>query len=190
MPRIDYPIEVADPRVRYVLSVMPPLNLVRLEAHAEGCLEAIMRLSDGVLNRTIVPPEIKIVAFLHLCEVIGSPYEFEQLRKVALNYDLPDAMIEAARIGTVASGLTTEQAIACRLAKELAASPRCEDATYEALLKFLSPRALCELIIGIGFYMMQSRVIETFQIEIENPPITLSRPVVTEALQAWRDGRG
>lgn len=85
MPRIDYPTNISDPRVQYVVERMPALNLIRLESHAEGCLEAIMRLSDGVLNRTIVAPEIKIVAFLHLCEVIGSPYEFEQLRKVAVS---------------------------------------------------------------------------------------------------------
>lgn len=189
MPRINYPTNISDPRVQYVVERMPALNLIRLESHAEGCLEAIMRLSDGVLNRTIVAPEIKIVAFLHLCEVVGSPYEFEQLRKVAVNYKLPDSMIEASRAGTQEAGLSREQALACRLSAELAVSPRCTDETYDALLSFLSPRELCELIIGIGFYMMQSRVIETFEIEIENPPAFLPPPVVTDEIQAWRDGR-
>ena len=48
------------------------------------------------------------------------------------------------------------------------------------------------IIQAIGFYLMQTRLIETFEISQENPPVDLSqRPDPNnEGLKAWREGRG
>jgi 4-carboxymuconolactone decarboxylase len=177
---------LADPRVRAFMRGIPPLNLLHMEAHAEGVVESIARLSDGVLNRAVAPDNLRVVAFLRLAEAAGSPYEFEQLRKVATAFGLSPEKIEAARTG--GPGLDHKEEVVARLAAELAASPRATEATVAEALTFLGSRELVEIIVGIGFYLMQTRVIETLAIDLEEPPVALSRTPSTPAVEAWRHG--
>ena len=186
MSILPYPTHYASERTREFMSRIPPLNLLRMESHAEGIVEAIARLSDGVLNRSEAPENLRLCAFLRLCEVVDSPYELAQLTKVAQAFGLSEAKIDAARRGD--SELSTEEAMATRLAEELAVSPRARRSTIDALRRFLGPRELCELIIGIGFYLMQSRVIETLEIELEDPPVALGRVPESAAVEGWRNG--
>lgn len=188
MPKVPYPDQIADPRVRDMLGRVPALNLLRLEAHAEGVVESIIRVSDGVLNRTSVAPELKLVAFMSLCAAIGSRYEYEQLAKVARAWELTEEVIEAAWRGSGSPKLSLPQQTVARLAEELAAQPRCSRETFEAVRALLGPKGFVELVVGLGFYLMQSRVIETFEIEAEAEPVTIPRPSPSPGLDAWRNG--
>lgn len=189
MAKVPYPDQISDPRVREILSRVPPLNLLRLEAHAEGVVEAIIRVSDGVLNRTSVDPALKLVAFMSLCGAIGSRYEYEQLAKVAHAWELPQDIIAAAWSGSKSAQLTVAQRIVARLAEELAVHPRCTRETFDAVLGLLGHKGFVELVVGIGFYLMQSRVIETFEIEAEAEQVTILRPSPSPGLDAWRNGQ-
>jgi 4-carboxymuconolactone decarboxylase len=186
MAVLPYPVDYTSERTREFMARIPPLNLLRMESHAEGLVEAIARLSDGVLNRSAAPENLRLCAFLRLCEVVDSPYELAQLAKVARAFGLTEEKIEAAR--SCAPELSREEAVAARLAEELAVGPKASRETLDALRSFLGPREVCELIIGIGFYLMQSRVIETLEIELEEPPVLLSRVPDNAAVESWRNG--
>ena len=45
------------------------------------------------------------------------------------------------------------------------------DSTFNALAEAMSHRELAELTITIGYYMMVSRFLENFEVEIEEKPV-------------------
>jgi alkylhydroperoxidase family enzyme len=190
MARIPYPDPPQSPRLQWLFAGMPPINLLRMERWAEGIVESVVRVSDAVLNRSDVDDTLRQIAFLRLCTCIGADYEFHLLAKVSRTKGLTEALIRAAAEGSASPRLSEVQRMAARLAEELAVQPRASDEVFDYLSDRLPPRHLVELVIGIGFYLMQSRVIGTFDIEKEEVAFDLgSTGEPSPALEAWRDGR-
>ena len=176
-----------------VVNAVPPLNLIRIMAWAPGNLESVVRLSDSVLNRSDLDPVLRQVALIRLTVVVGSRYEQTMLESVSEGLGMDEPLMEAARRGSTAPGLSELQQMAAKLAEELAGAPRPSAETFAYLKAHLSTRHLVELVQAIGFYLMQTRTIETFAIEHEDPPVDLARRMdgaVPEALALWRAGRG
>lgn len=188
MARIPYPEDAELPeRMRDLLGALPKLNLVRFMAHSPPVFDAVIRLSTAVLNLTTVDPTLRQVAFIRLCAVLQSPYEQQQHVTIARAIGMDERLIAAAAIGSDSSALTDLQRRAARLAEELASSTKPSAATFDPLLQALGPRAMVELVMGIGFYVMQSRVIETFEVDIEDPPTPLGPGAVSlEDMQRLR----
>jgi alkylhydroperoxidase family enzyme len=190
MARIPYPQAPESPRLQWLFAGMPPINLLRMERWAEGIVESIVRLSDAVLNRSEVDDTLRQIAFLRLCTCIGAEYEFHLLAKVSRTKGLSETLIAAAAEGSSSPGLSEGQQMSARLAEELAVQTRASEEVFEYLRARLPPRHLVELVIGIGFYLMQSRVIGTFDIEKEDVEFALgSSREPSPGLQAWREGR-
>ncbi len=192
MAKVPYPdIASLEPRVQMMVAVAAPLNLIKVMAHAQGNVESVLRLSDAVLNRGVLNPVLRQVALIRLCVVMGSDYERTLLESVSVGEGMSQSLIEAAREGSASAKLDEMQRTAARLAEELNQSVRPSAETYDYLAARLSVRELIELVQAIGFYLMQARVIETFGVELEQPPVDLARRMEnadTEGLQAWRNG--
>lgn len=187
MARLPYPSidDISDPALRNLMREVPALNLLLMESHAEGVVEAVMYLSYSVLNRSVAPRNLRATAFLRLCGAVGSNYEYEQLAKVARNFGLSEEKIQAARDGR-RSELTADEILVAQLAEELASGPKASRETLKSLEGVLSSREICELIIGIGFYLMQSRVIETLELELEDPPVAMPLPTGPGPVVDWQ----
>lgn len=181
-----------DPRVVRMIEVSPKINIIQVMAHAPGNTESVLRLSDSVLNRGTLDPVLRQVALIRMCTVVGSEYERILLESVSRGVGLSENMILAAREGSNNSELSEPHRMAAKLGEELAAGPRPSPETFAYFREFLPVRELVELVQAIGFYLMQTRLIETFEISPEEPPVDLSqRPDPNnEDLKAWREGRG
>lgn len=175
MAKLPYPNpeQISDPATRAFLQILPPINLLRLEALAEGLVEPIARLSNGLWTKSTAPVRLRLVTSIRTAQLAGSPYEVAQLANVVRAFGIPDSFVEIAAAGTNSDQLSAEELLAAKLAEELSVSARASNDTLNALLEFLSPRDVCELVIAAGFYQMQSRVIETFEIELEDEQIVM-----------------
>ncbi|WP_439620915.1 carboxymuconolactone decarboxylase family protein [Hyphomonas sp.] len=193
MTNIPYPdVEGLEGRTKRIVDVSPKINIIKVMAHAPGNVESVLRLSDSVLNRGSLDPVTRQVALIRMCTVVGSDYERILLESVSLGVGLSEQLILAAREGSCSEMLTLHQKMAARLGEELAVSPRPTPDTFEHFRRTLPVREFVELVQAIGFYLMQTRLIETFDISPEEPPVDLSvRPDPdNEDLRAWREGRG
>lgn len=192
MTNIPYPAsDDLDDKTADLIAALPQLNLIKIMAHAPPNLESVVRLSDSVLNRGVLDPVLRQVAVIRLAAVVGSDYERTLLESVAVGVGMSDELIAAAREGSGGQGLTEAQSMAARLAEELALQPRPSQETFAYFKQRLTHRELVELVQVIGFYLMQTRLIETFAIDLEDPPVDLSRRLDTvdrQKLDAWRDG--
>lgn len=193
MAKVPYPdVATLEPRVQMMVAAAAPLNLIKVMAHAQGNVESVLRLSDAVLNRGELDPILRQVALIRLCVVMGSDYERTLLESVSKGEGMAQTLIEAARQGSAAAGLTDMQKMAAALAEELARDVKPSPETYAYFAERLPVRQFIELVQAIGFYLMQARVIETFGVELEEPPVDLSRRMENanlDALNAWRDGQ-
>jgi alkylhydroperoxidase family enzyme len=61
------------------------------------------------------------------------------------------------------------QRLVMRYTDDVVLNVRASDATFKPLMERLSLQEMHELMITIGFYMMVSRFLETYDIQIEAP---------------------
>lgn len=195
MSNIGYADEAEyDDRVKMIIQSAVKLNLTKVLAHAPGHIESVLRLSDAVQNRGTLDPIVRQVALVRLCVVTRSLYELTLHESVCKGAGMTDSLIAQAKQGSACADLPEDYRMAAMLAEELAFNTAPKPSTHAYFLTHFTPREYVELVQGIGFYMMQIRIIETFEVECENPPIDLTQGGVedgesSQQLEAWRNGR-
>jgi alkylhydroperoxidase family enzyme len=61
-----------------------------------------------------------------------------------------------------------------RFTDDVVKNVRASDATFKPLAERLSHQEMQELTITIGYYMMVSRFLETFDVDIEDAPVRVN----------------
>jgi alkylhydroperoxidase family enzyme len=82
---------------------------------------------------------------------------------------MSEALIEAMHKGPEHPALNEVQRLVMLYTDDVVKNVRAGDATFKPLIERLSLQEMQELTITIGFYMMVSRYLETFDIDIEQP---------------------
>ena len=85
---------------------------------------------------------------------------------------MSEALIAAARNGPDDPVLDDLQRCVLRFTDDVVVNVRALDETFEPLHQRLTPRALQELTVTVGCYMLVCRYLETFGIDIEEPGTT------------------
>jgi 4-carboxymuconolactone decarboxylase len=170
MPRIPYP----DPQslsaeTQQILGQMQPLNIFRMMAGGEGLLRAFSRMGNYLLFRTTLDPVLREIAIIRVGVLSNAAYEVHQHAQMGRTLGMSEALITAVRAGPDDPVFTEQQRLVMCFTDDVVANVRAGDATFQPLLASLTRRDLQELTMTIGYYMMVSRYLETFDIEIEQP---------------------
>lgn len=167
MARIPYP-DLAQASASLTETVgAQPLNIVRMMAHAEKPALALLQLGGALLSGTELDPKLRELVILRISALSRSAYEVRQHEQHARNAGVPSGKIDAAAEGADHPIFDHREKAALRLTDDMFARPKADAALLEAVSRFLSPRAIVELIMTIGFYMMICRMLETLEIDIE-----------------------
>ncbi len=167
MARIEY----ADPATLDGLSAKafknaPPINIFRMLAHTGPLFGRFMQFGGGILSETEIDPELRELAILRVGHLSGAAYEVQQHETISRQMKMREALIEAARTGDL-TDLSETEAQVIAYADDVVNNVKASDATFNPLLEKLGPRQLQELTITIGFYMLVSRYLETFEVDLE-----------------------
>jgi alkylhydroperoxidase family enzyme len=169
MARIDYPDPSdLEPATMDLLAKLPPLNLFRMMAGSERTLKEFVDLGNQILFRSQLDPVLREIAILRVGVLSGASYEVHQHERVGRAVGMSDALIAAVRVGPAATDLDEIQRSVMRFTDDVVANVRAGDETFGAVAAMLSVRELQELTLTIGYYMMVSRFLETFDIELED----------------------
>lgn len=169
MARIDYPDPSGlEPGTQDLLAKLPPLNLFRMMAGSERMLKEFVDLGNQILFRSQLDPVLREIAILRVGVLSGASYEVHQHERVGRAVGMSDALIAAVRVGPAATDLDEIQRSVMRFTDDVVANVRAGDETFDAVAAVLSARELQELTLTIGYYMMVSRFLETFDIELED----------------------
>jgi 4-carboxymuconolactone decarboxylase len=170
--RLPYPdLDRAPEAVREALRALPLLNIFRMLAYAETALRPCLRLGGTILGRLELDPKLRELAILEVAARTEARYEWVQHVSIGRHVGLSDEQIGAleSRETRQSAALSDAERAVVAFAAEVVAGPRVSDATFDAAGRWLSPRAIVELLLTIGNYMMLARVMTTLELDLDDP---------------------
>jgi alkylhydroperoxidase family enzyme len=171
MARIPYPDPASlTPRAAEVSAKLPPLNVFRMMGHGGDLIDGFARLGNHLLATGKLDPLLREVAIVRVGVLCGAAYEVQQHEEIIRRLGASEALIAAIHEGPGAAGFDEMQRLVMAFTDDVVTNVRASDATFEPLRARLSYAELQELVIGIGFYMMVSRFLETFDVDLEGAP--------------------
>lgn len=179
MARIPYidPAEAPDD-IADLLGKLPPMNVFRMLAHAGPEFRKFVSFSDALLRKSCVDKWLLELAILRVGHLSEAPYEINQHEALARSVGGTEAKIAAIGQWPDSSPFNEEEELVLAYTDDVVANVRASDATFGPLQKRLTSQGLVELTMAIGFYMMVSRLLNTFDVDIEdggNTTLTLDR---------------
>ncbi len=169
MARIPY-FDLAEARGRAKQQVerLPKLNIFRMLGHSGELLDGFVRLGGQILNFTDLDPVLREIAIIRVGVLSGATYEAHQHRRIGRGIGMSQALLDAIDEGPDSAVFTPLQRQIMDFTDDVVKNVRAGDATFDPLVKALGYKQVQELTITIGYYMMVSRFLETFDVDIES----------------------
>jgi 4-carboxymuconolactone decarboxylase len=168
MPRIPYPDPATlAPEAKEALGKLGPLNIFRMMAGGGGLLPAFTRMGTYLLFKTKLDPILREIAIIRVGVLSKASYEVYQHERIGRDLGMSDALIAAIHEGPDAKAFDPLQRLVMLYTDDVVHNVRAGDATFKPLQQHLSVQELQELTVTIGYYMMVSRFLETFDVDIE-----------------------
>ena len=170
MARIPY-FDMTQASAAYaeLLKARHPLNLYRMLPHAGKAGEGFLALGGALLRDNELDSRLREIAILRVGILSGASYEVHQHKRVARRVGLAEEKIAALEPGADTSALCELELMVLRFTDQLVHHVKAPDDMFNALLARFNHRQMAELVLTIGFYMMVSRFLENFEVDIEPP---------------------
>ena len=168
MARIAYadPAKASD-RTSELLGKNRNANIFRMMAHSPSYFEQYCRLGGAIRNKGELDPIVRELAITRTGILCEAPYEIVAHKRIGKNVGVTDEQNEALENWQSAKCFNETQRAALAFADEIVKLPKPTDATFNAIKSKLTPGALVELQLSIGFYVMTSKFLETFAIDMQ-----------------------
>ena len=168
MARIDYcDTSKSSERTREILAKNRDANIFRMMAHSPSYFEQYCRLGGAIRHRGELDPIIRELAITRTGILCEAPYEITAHKRIGRNVGVTDEQNEALHDWEAAACFDDTQRAALAFTDEIVRLRRPSDATFKAIAGKLTPPALVELQLAVGFYIMTSKFLETFDIDMQ-----------------------
>jgi len=168
MARIDYSDpEKYDDRTRQLLKWNRNANIFRMMAHAPSYLEQYCRLGGAIRNKGELDPILRELAITRAGILCEAPYEIAAHKRIGKAAGVTDEQNAALESWQEAACFNEVERAVLAFTDEIVKLRRPTDATFNAISARLSPRALVELQLSVGFYIMTSKFLETFEVDLQ-----------------------
>ena len=132
--------------------------------HSPAISSAFLALQAAEQKHTTLSERVRQVVILTVGAVWGCDYEQYAHAAVARKAGLPDAAIVALESGEPAAGLSPEEQLAQRFAREITANRRVGDALYGEAYATFGPQGVVDLLFLAGCYHTIALVLNTFAV--------------------------
>jgi alkylhydroperoxidase family enzyme len=168
MARIDYsdPAKYND-RTRELLNKNRNVNILRMMAHSPSHFEQYCRLGGAIRSKGELDPIVRELAITRTGILCEAPYEVVAHKRIGKNVGVTDEQNAALENWKEATCFNDVQHAALAFTDETVRQPRPSDATFDAIRSKLTPGALVELQLAVGFYIMTSKFLEAFEIDMQ-----------------------
>jgi alkylhydroperoxidase family enzyme len=168
MARIDY----ADPataseRTREVLGKNRNANIFRMMSHSPSYFEQYCRLGNAIRFKGELDPIVRELAITRTGILCQAPYEIVAHKRIGKGVGVTDEQNAALEDWKQAACFNDVQRAALAFTDEVVTMRSPTDATFNAITAMLSPAALIELQLSVGFYIMTSKFLETFAVDMQ-----------------------
>jgi alkylhydroperoxidase family enzyme len=168
MARIDYcDLSKSDDRTREIAGKNRNANIFRMMAHSPKYFEQYCRLGGAIRFKGELDPVVRELAITRTGILCEAPYEVVAHKRIGKSVGVTDEQNDALENWKAATCFTDLQRAALAFTDEIVTMRRPSDATFNVIAGKLTPGALVELQLSIGFYIMTSKFLETFGIDPE-----------------------
>jgi alkylhydroperoxidase family enzyme len=168
MARIEYSDPAAhNDRTRELLGKNRNANIFRMMAHSPSYLEQYCRLGGAIRHKGELDPVLRELAITRTGILCEAPYEIVAHQRIGRNVGVTDAQNAALENWQQASCFSEVERAALAFTDEIVRLKRPTDATFDAIRSKLTAGALVELQLAVGFYIMTSKFLETFDIDLQ-----------------------
>jgi len=168
MARIDYcDTSKSNERTRELLGKNRNANIFRMMAHSPSHLEQYCRLGGAIRHKGELDPVVRELAITRTGILCEAPYEIVAHKRIGKNVGVTDEQNAALENWREAACFNEVQRAALAFTDEVVRLRRPTDATFKAIAAWLTPAALVELQLAVGFYVMTSKFLETFDIDMQ-----------------------
>src|ERR1700737_1158666 len=166
MARIDYcDTSKSSERTREILGKNRNANIFRMMAHSPSYFEQYCRLGGAIRHKGGLEPGVRELAITRTGILCEAPYEIVAHKRIGKNVGVTDEQNAALEDWKSATCFNEVQRAALAFPAEIVSLPPPADATVSAIAAKLTPAALIELQLSVGFYIMTSKFLETFEID-------------------------
>jgi alkylhydroperoxidase family enzyme len=149
------------------LRARPPLNIYRVLPNAPEVGAGFLALGRAILGQSAIDPQLRELAILRVGALSRAHYEVHQHKKVARMVGVPEAKIEAVLVSADDPVFSDTERAVLQFTDAVVRDVKAPDPLYAQLAAQLSPQWQLELMMTIGFYMLVSRLLENFEVELE-----------------------
>jgi alkylhydroperoxidase family enzyme len=168
MARIDYsdPAKLDD-RTNGIVAKNGGANIFRMMAHSPDYLRQYCRLGAAIRFRGELDPVLRELAITRTGILCEAPYEVVAHKRIGKGVGVTDEQNAALEDWKSATCFDDVQRAALAFTDEIVTSRKPTEATLNAIAARLTPGALIELQLSVGFYIMTSKFLETFGIDMQ-----------------------
>lgn len=168
MARIEYSDpDKSNDRTRELLGKNRNANIFRMMAHSPSYLEQYCRLGGAIRHRGGLDPMVRELAITRTGILCEAPYEIVAHKRIGKGVGVTDEQNAALEDWKSATCFNDVQRAALAFTDEIVGLRRPTDATFAAIAAKLTPAELIELQLSVGFYIMTSKFLETFDIDMQ-----------------------
>ena len=142
-------------------------NIFRMIGHSESHLHNYLRLGHAIRFKGVLDPRLRELAITRTGILCGADYEVIAHKRLCAEVGVPAEKIEALEQGAEAEIFDQREKAVLRFTDEAVRNDRVGDEAFNAVAAFLPPAALVELHLAIGFYIMTSKFLRTFDIDLQ-----------------------
>ena len=171
MARIDYcDTSKSNERTKEILGKNRNANIFRMMAHSPSYFEQYCRLGGVIRHKGELDPVVRELAITRTGILCEAPYEVVAHKRLGKGVGVTDEQNAALDNWKDATCFNDVERAALAFTDETVTRNKPTDPTFNAVAAKLSPAALIELQLSVGFYIMTSKFLETFAIDLQ--PVT------------------
>ena len=144
-----------------------PGNIHRTIAHAPNLLRRFVDLANELRNGTQLDPKLRELALLTVGRLTGAEYEFVHHWNMALRLGVSRTQLEQLAQFDSSAEFNDDERAVMRYAAQATSNVKVDDATFEALRRFLDNRRIMELVMNVAIYNAVARIIVPCGVELE-----------------------
>jgi alkylhydroperoxidase family enzyme len=156
------------PQLAEELAKRPQANIYRMLANGGSAALGFLKLGGALRFDGVLDPMARELVILRTGSLCEAAYELDHHEQIARDIGMAADKIRAAvDDGPDAPVFDAFEAALLRFTDENVRDGKASEAAFNALAEHYSPEELIETTILIGFYMLTSRFLQTFDMDLD-----------------------
>ena len=141
-------------------------NIFKMLSHSESHLHNYCRLGNAIRNHGVLDPCLRELAITRVGILLSAEYEVIAHKRLGRGVGIPENQIVALEEGASSDAFNEVEKALLAYTDDLVANPGA-GATFETITSHLNAEEMVELTLAITFYIMTSKFLITFGIDLE-----------------------